>query len=270
METIEIKLQNLRSLLNDSDGAVIGYSGGCDSTLLAAVAKEELGNRALCVLLSFEAFPESEKDDALKTADALGLSVITVREKMLEDADFVANTVDRCYFCKKVMFGRLSAIGRHNSIAFIADGSNTDDLNDDRPGMRAASELGVKSPLLEAGFTKNDIRKLSRLMKLPTWNKPSFSCLASRIPYGTRIEQKLLKRIETAEQLLKEMGFHQVRVRHHGDIARIEVKGNEIQRLAAAGIRRSVESGLQQLGYHYVTLDLHGYETGSMNKKDFR
>ncbi len=269
METIEIKLQRLRSLLKDTDGAIIGYSGGSDSTLLAAVAKEALGNRAICVLEIFEAYPQSETDEALKTADALGLSIIMVKEKMLEDKDFAANTADRCYFCKKKMFGRLSEIGRQNSIDFVADGSNTDDLNDDRPGMRAASELGVKSPLLEAGFTKNDIRKLSHLLKLPTWNKPSFACLASRIPYGTRIEQRLLKRIETAEQLLKELGFHQVRVRHHGDIARIEVKGDEIQRLAATQTRRKIESGFQKLGYLYVTLDLHGYQTGSMNKESF-
>ena len=267
METIEIKLQRLRSLLKDTDGAIISYSGGCDSTLLAAIAKEELGNRAVCVLTSFEAYPESETDEAVKTADALGLSVIMVKEKMLEDKDFAANTADRCYFCKKKMFGRLSKIGRQNSIDFVADGSNTDDLNDDRPGMRAASELGVKSPLLEVGFTKDDIRKLSRLLKLPTWNKPSFACLASRIPYGTRIEQDFLKRIETAEQLLKGLGFHQVRVRHHGDIARIEVKADEIQRLAAVKTRKKVELWFQKLGYLYVTLDLHGYQTGSMNKQ---
>lgn len=269
METIEIKLQRLRSLLKDTDGAIIGYSGGCDSTLLAAIAKEELGNRAVCVLASFEAYPESETDEAVKTADALGLLVIMINENMLEDKDFAANTADRCYFCKKKMFGRLSEIGRQNSIDFIADGSNTDDLNDDRPGMRAASELGVKSPLLEAGFTKNDIRKLSRMLKLPTWNKPSFACLASRIPYGIRIEQDLLKRIEAAEWLLKELGFHQVRVRHHGNIARIEVKKEEIQRLAEPRIRKKVASGFQKLGYLYVTLDLHGYRTGSVNRAFF-
>jgi uncharacterized protein len=266
METIEIKLQRLRSLLKETGGLVIGYSGGCDSTLLAAIAKEELGNRAVCVLASFEAYPESETKEALKTADALGLSVIMINEKMLEDMDFTANTAERCYFCKKRMFGRLSEIARQNSLDFVADGSNKDDLNDDRPGMRAASEEGVKSPLLEAEFTKDDIRKLSRMLKLPTWNKPSFACLASRIPYGIRIERNLLKRIEAAERLLKELGFHQVRVRHHGDIARIEVKKEEIQHLAEPKIRERVASGFQQLGYLYVTVDLQGYQTGSMNR----
>jgi uncharacterized protein len=167
------------------------------------------------------------------------------------------------------MFGRLSDIGRKNSIDFIADGSNADDLNDDRPGMRAATELEVKSPLLETGFTKAEIRKLSRLLKLPTWNKASFACLASRVPYGTRIDRKLLTRIEKAEQLLQGLGFHQVRVRHHGNIARIEVKSGEIQRLAAAKIRRKVEYEFQKLGYRYTTLDVHGYQTGSMNKESY-
>ena len=267
METIGVKLQRLRSLLKETGGAVISYSGGCDSTLLSFIAKEELGDRAFFVLSSFEAYPASETDEALKTAGILELPIMMVKEKMLEDSNFTANTAERCYFCKKKLFGRLSEIGRKNSVDFIADGSNTDDLNDTRPGMRAASDLGVRSPLLEAGFTKNDIRKLSRLLKLPTWDKPSFSCLASRIPYGVRIEQSLLQRIETAERLLKELGFHQVRVRHQGNIARIEVISAEIQRLVAAKTRRNIESAFKKLGYLYVTVDLHGYETGSLNKE---
>lgn len=263
MGKIDKKHAALRSLLKDTGGLVVGYSGGCDSVLLAAVAAETLGRRALCVLVSFEAFPEREAEKALKTADALGLSTITIREIMLADDDFTANTPERCYFCKMRIFSRLFEIGHRNSLFVVADGSNLDDLCDNRPGRRAAREMGVKSPLQEAGFTKSEVRELSRQLNIPTWDKPSFSCLASRLPYGIRIEQTILERVERAEQCLSELGFHQVRVRHHGDIARIEVDPGEIQSLAAAETRVIVESELKRLGYLYVTLDLNGYKTGA-------
>ncbi len=269
MENINEKLQRLRSIFKEMGSAVISYSGGCDSTMLAFIAKEQLGEHAICALWSFEAFPETETDEAVKTADALGLSLLWIREKMLKDENFSANTPQRCYFCKKKFFSRLSEIARQHRANFIADGSNTDDLNEERPGMRAASELDVRSPLIEAGLSKRDIRKLSRILKLPTANRPSFSCLASRIPYGTRIEQSLLQRINAAEQFLKGLGFHDVRVRHHGDIARIEVKKAEIERIAAPGTRTKIVSSFRKLGYIYVTLDLHGYQTGSMNRRSF-
>jgi pyridinium-3,5-biscarboxylic acid mononucleotide sulfurtransferase len=265
MEIIDSKLERLRSLLTGMEGVVIGYSGGGDSTLLAAVAREVLGDHALCVLASSETYPISEEEEALETAGKLGFTVIRIETSELANEDFAANTPDRCFFCKRELFGRLIAIGRKHGIRWVADGANVDDLDDYRPGSRAAAELGIRSPLREAGLTKGDIREISRRMGLPTWNKPSFACLSSRIPYGTRIEPDILRRLEEAERFMKGLGFRQVRVRHHGDIARIEVDPEEIQRLASADIRRQVTEKFKELNYLYTTLDLNGYRTGSMN-----
>ena len=265
METIDTKLQRLKSLLAEMGGMVIGYSGGVDSTLLAAVAKEVLGERSVCVLASSETYPSAEIEEAMKTAETLGLTVVRIDTDELKDEAFAANTPDRCFFCKKELFGKLIAIGHERGIKWVADGSNVDDLDDYRPGGRAAAELGVRSPLREAGFTKEDIRGLSHRMGLPTWDKPSFACLSSRIPYGTRIEPAILTRLDQAERFLKELGFRQVRVRHHGDIARIEVESGEITRLASPDIRRKVTDKFKELNYLYTTMDMNGYRTGSMN-----
>jgi len=265
LREINEKHRQLCALLKNTGGLVVAYSGGCDSTLLACVAREALGSRSLCVLLSSESYTQNETDQALQIADALGLSIVTIQEKMASDNDFTANTPERCYFCKKKLFARLFEIARQHSLGFVADGSNLDDSSDYRPGRRASQELGVISPLQEAGFTKDDVRELSRQLNLPTWNKPSLACLASRIPYGTRIEPAILERIGKAEKFLNDRGFLQVRVRHHGNIARIEVEPDEIQRLAASANRNAVEAEFKKLGYLYVTLDLNGYKTGSMN-----
>jgi uncharacterized protein len=265
METIDFKMERLRSLLKETGGVVIGYSGGCDSTLLAAVAREVLGDRAVYVLASSETYPRSEVDEALETAGRLGIDVMRIDTDELRDEAFAANTAERCYFCKRELFGKLVAIGKKRGIDWVADGSNVDDLDDYRPGGRAAAELGIRSPLREAGLAKQEIRELSRRMGLPTWDKPAFACLSSRIPYGTRIEPSILTRLDEAERFLKGLGFRQVRVRHHGDIARIEVEQQDIERLAEPEIRRRVAEKFKELKYLYTALDLTGYRTGSMN-----
>lgn len=265
METIDSKIERLRSLLTEMGGVVIGYSGGCDSTLLTAVAREVLGDRAVCVLASSETYPRSEVEEALETADRLGIPVTRIETDELKNEAFTANTPDHCYFCKKELFSRLVAIGRARDIPWVADGSNVDDLDDYRPGSRAAAEFGIRSPLREAGLTKQEIRELSRRLGLPTWDKPAFACLASRIPYGIRIEPAVLTRLEEAECFLKGLGFRQVRVRHHGDIARIEVEPQEIGRLAEPEIRRQVAEKFKEFKYLYTTLDMNGYRMGSMN-----
>ena len=265
METLDSKLERLHSLLADMGGVVIGYSGGVDSTLLAVVAKKILGDRAVCVLASSETYPASEVEEALETAAKLSIGVIRIDTDELRNEAFAANTPDRCFFCKTELFGKLIAIGQGHGIKWVADGANLDDLDDYRPGSRAAAQLGVRSPLREAGLTKNDIREISKRIDLPTWNKPSFACLSSRIPYGTRIEPDVLRRLEAAERFMKELGFRQVRVRHHGDIARIEVEPGEIARAASPEIRRQVTEKFKELEYLYITLDLGGYRMGSMN-----
>jgi uncharacterized protein len=265
METLDTKLERLRSILDTMGGVVLGYSGGCDSTLLAAVGREVLGERMVCVLASSPTYPGAEVKEALETAGKLGIAVMRIETDELKDEAFRANTPDHCYYCKRELFGKLVAIGKGQAIDWVADGSNVDDLKDYRPGGRAASEFGVRSPLREAGFTKEEIRELSHRMGLPTWDKPAFACLASRIPYGTRIEPAVLTRLDEAEQFLKGLGFRQVRVRHHGDVARIEVEPAEIPRLASPEIRQQVAEKFKALRYLYTTLDLDGYRMGSMN-----
>jgi uncharacterized protein len=256
------KYRRLMQILEAMGGVVVAYSGGVDSSLLLKVSVDVLGNRALAVTAESETYPAREGAEAIELAARL--RVIHTEELAIQH--FAGNPPERCYYCKTELFEKLVGIAREEGIPAVADGSNVDDAGDYRPGMRAAAELGVRSPLREAGLTKADIRELSKELGLTTWNKPSFACLASRFPYGDQITAGKLQQVAAAETLLRGIGLTQVRVRHHGDIARIEVDPSEFELITEPGNRTRIVQALRDLGYVYVTLDLRGYQTGSMNE----
>ncbi len=246
--------------------AILAYSGGVDSSLLLRAAAEVLGSHVIAVTADSETYPPSELAEAQEMVRSLGVTHRILRTAELSSEDFSANPPDRCYFCKKELFGKLHRIAEQEGILYILDGSNCDDLKDHRPGSRAAAEFGVRSPLREAGFSKQDVRDCARMLNLPVWDKPSLACLSSRIPYGTKITPRLLKTIQSAEDLLRVIGFRQVRVRHHGDTARIEIDRSDFNLLLQEGTSGRIVEEFKRLGYTYVCLDLEGYRTGSMNE----
>jgi uncharacterized protein len=260
------KYEKLKAELEKMEKVLVAFSGGVDSTLLLKVASDVLGKNVLAVIASSETYPGNETMDARKLARRLKVRHKVISTHELDNPDFLSNPPERCYHCKKELFGTLASIAREEGISFVLDGSNHDDLLDFRPGAKAAKELGIRSPLREAGLTKAEVRELSRRLRLSTWDKPSLACLASRFPYHTRIEGKSLRRIGAAEEFLREAGFRQVRVRHHGPIARIEVEADEFPRLLKKGLAAKISTRLKELGYSYVSLDLEGYRTGSMNE----
>lgn len=247
-------------------GAVIGYSGGVDSTLLAKAAGDTLGDRALCVLVESCLVPSTELDEAVQVAGDMRLNLLRISVDALDVPNVPENSPERCYYCKHAIFGQLAEIARERGLPYVLDGSNADDESDYRPGSRAIAELGVRSPLKELGLSKEQVRAISRDLGLPTWNKPSFACLASRIPYGTPLTTEVLKRIELAEDVLRRLGFRQFRVRHHGDVARIELMPLEMDRITVPAMREQVVAEFRELGYTYIALDLAGYRTGSLNE----
>jgi len=246
--------------------ALIAYSGGADSTFLAKIAFDELGDKLLTVTVESKIHPAYEIEQARELIKQLGIRNIIIKGSELQNEAFISNPKERCYLCKKEIFSNLKKIAEKNSLNFIADGSNRDDLKEYRPGLKALNELKIRSPLQEADFSKNDIRILSKKIGLPTWNKPSDACLVTRIPYDERITKAKLKMIEKSEEFIRDLGFKQVRVRKHGKIARIEVSEKDINLISRKEIREEILKYLKKIGFNFIALDLQGYRSGSMDE----
>lgn len=263
---MDSKYRKLEQIIEDCGSMAVAYSGGTDSTLLMHAARSVLGDRACAITAKVQAVPLSEIEEASVYCRERGIRHSILEMDQLSIPGFAENTEDRCYICKKALFTRILSEAERMGYSVVAEGSNADDSHDYRPGMRAIRELGVVSPLLEAGLAKQDIYRLSEELGLPTASKPSYACLATRIPYGDRITEEKLRRADLSEQYLRELGFGQVRVRVHGPVARIEAAPSEIGRFMQSSLRESVCGKLKEYGFSYVSLDLSGYRTGSMNE----
>ncbi|SHI13877.1 ATP-dependent sacrificial sulfur transferase LarE [Clostridium intestinale] len=263
---LDEKLELLKDIIRKKGSAAVAFSGGVDSTFLIRVAKEVLGDKLIAVTATSSTYPERELNEAIKYAKDFGVKHIIISSEELDIEGFASNPKNRCYYCKKELFTKVKEVALENGVEYVFDGSNLDDNGDYRPGMLAAKELLVASPLKEAGLTKKDIRDLSKEYGLATWNKPAFACLSSRFPYGNKITLPKLKMIDQAEQFLLDMGIRQVRVRHHGEIARIEVAPEEREKFFNIEFMDKISSKFKEIGFIYTTLDIAGYRTGSMNE----
>ncbi|MFT4146219.1 MAG: ATP-dependent sacrificial sulfur transferase LarE [Mobilitalea sp.] len=263
---LQEKYQLLKDNMKKRGSAAIAFSGGVDSTFLVKVAHEVLGDKMIAITATSSTYPERELQESIKYAKEMGVKHLIISSEELDIEGFASNPKNRCYYCKKELFTKINAIAKENGVAYVFDGSNIDDDGDYRPGMQAARELEVISPLKEAKLTKEDVRELSKELDMPTWNKPAFACLSSRFPYGNKITAPKLKMVEEAEQFLLDLGIRQVRVRHHEEIARIEVSPEERVKFFSLDVMDKIGEKFRKIGYTYVTLDILGYRTGSMNE----
>ncbi len=270
MDSLHEKLHNLQDYLKRQGSVAVAFSGGVDSAFLLQVAADERGEKVLAVTASAHSFPERERQEAVRFCEERGIRQVIVESEELDIEGFRSNPKNRCYLCKRELFEKILQIARDNGMAAVAEGSNLDDEGDYRPGLMAVKELGVLSPLRQVGLPKDALRQLSKELDLPTWSKPSFACLASRFAYGETISEEKLRMVDLAEQLLLDLGFTQVRVRIHGQepglMARIELLPWELPQAMEEEHRRRIYARLKEIGFSYVTLDLGGYRTGSMNE----
>lgn len=262
IRTYEQLVQNL----GQHQGALVAYSGGVDSSLLLAAARDALGQRALAAIGRSPSYPAREYSAALGQARALGVEVLTVQTREMDNPDYRQNPPDRCFHCKQTLFSALHALAARRGLEAVLEGSNADDQNDHRPGMKAAAALGTRAPFVELGITKAQIRAMARYKGLEVWDKPSLACLASRVPYGSEITPERLSRIDRAEEAVRAHGVSQVRVRDHGEVARIEVSPDQIAALTDEGAREALVQAIKDCGFRYVALDLQGYRTGALNE----
>ncbi|MFY9781677.1 MAG: ATP-dependent sacrificial sulfur transferase LarE [Candidatus Baltobacteraceae bacterium] len=266
LDTVEAKEAHLRELMRSLEKVVVAFSGGVDSALVLALATDELGANACGVTARSESLAERELEGALAFAHAAGARHELIETRELDDPNYRANPADRCYYCKRELYGKLAAIARERGAKWIVDGFNRDDEGDWRPGRKAAAEFAVRSPLAEAGFGKADVRALAKRLGLDVWDKPALACLSSRFPYGTPITLELLRQVDRAERAVHDAGIRVCRVRHHGEVARIEIPLDEVAAIVAGGVRERVVAGVRAAGYRYVSLDLGGYVSGNMNR----